>query len=113
MALANNEGKFSYRTKHIDNKYHYIRELVSRGVIELKYCPTESNLADLLTKPLGLEKLSKLRRLALLEDCRSRRSVEMMMRCASMRMCGHKVSKQTSCYRIPTNHEVCHVTQDE
>jgi hypothetical protein len=40
------------RTKHIDIKFHYIRELIARGEIQLEYIPTEKQLADLLTKPL-------------------------------------------------------------
>ncbi len=40
------------RTKHIDVRYHYIRELVSFRKAAVEYCPTESMLADILTKPL-------------------------------------------------------------
>ena len=49
--IANNNG-VSDRTKHINVKYHYIRDLVERGVIEFKYVKSKENLADLLTKPL-------------------------------------------------------------
>ena len=40
------------RTKHIDIRYHYIREALARGTINLQYCPTETMVADILTKPL-------------------------------------------------------------
>ena len=40
------------RTKHIDIKFHYVREVLQEGVIELVYCPTNSMTADILTKPL-------------------------------------------------------------
>ena len=40
------------RTKHIDIKFHYVREALYGGVIELVYCPTEQMRADILTKPL-------------------------------------------------------------
>lgn len=38
------------RSKHIDIKFHYIREQVQQKTIELKYCKTEDMVADLLTK---------------------------------------------------------------
>lgn len=55
--------KFSNRTKHIDTKYHYVRHLADRNEIELKYCPTEVNIADMMTKPLGSIKIEQLRSL--------------------------------------------------
>ncbi|KAH8338210.1 hypothetical protein KR067_004339 [Drosophila pandora] len=44
------------RTKHIDIKYHYIREKVKFNEISLKYVNTEMNVADLLTKSLCKQK---------------------------------------------------------
>ena len=41
------------RTKHIDVRYHYTRELVHNGTIAVVHCPTARMVADLLTKPLG------------------------------------------------------------
>ncbi|XP_055622701.1 uncharacterized protein LOC129766214 [Toxorhynchites rutilus septentrionalis] len=49
------------RSKHIDTKYNYIKELVREGVIQLKYCPSEFMEADILTKPLQMIKLQRLR----------------------------------------------------
>ena len=42
--------QFHGRTKHIEIKYHFIRELVGNGIVQLKYCPTEEMIADMLTK---------------------------------------------------------------
>jgi hypothetical protein len=41
------------RTKHIDLKYHYTRNLVARKEVKVQYCPTSGMTADILTKPLG------------------------------------------------------------
>eukprot|EP00253_Pinus_taeda_P004049 PITA_04049 len=43
---------FHKRMKHIDTRFHYIRELVSNGEITLQYCKTQEQVADILTKPL-------------------------------------------------------------
>lgn len=50
IALARNPVN-RQRCKHIDIKYHFIRETVSSGKISLEYCPTDDMIADLLTKP--------------------------------------------------------------
>jgi hypothetical protein len=47
------------RTKHIDIRYHYIRERVEKGDIELKYLSTEEMIADCLTKPVGKQILDR------------------------------------------------------
>lgn len=41
------------RSKHIDIKYHFIRDLVQQGSITIRYCPTHEMTADMLTKPLS------------------------------------------------------------
>jgi len=40
------------RTKHIEIKYHLVREQIQQGNIVLAKVPTKKNVADLLTKPL-------------------------------------------------------------
>lgn len=52
IMLAKNNG-YSPRTKHINVRHHYIRELVERGIINIKQVDTSENLADVFTKPLG------------------------------------------------------------
>ena len=52
IALSRN-SVFHKITKHIDAKYHYIRELVNNGEIVLQHCRREEQFADILTKPLG------------------------------------------------------------
>ena len=46
--------KFHNRTKHINVKYHFIRDCYGEGIITLSYVPTGDMLADGLTKPLPL-----------------------------------------------------------
>jgi transposase InsO family protein len=63
MAMVNNQG-FSGRTKHIDIRCHFIREASKNKIINLAYHPTATNIADLMTKPLGGTKVKTLRELA-------------------------------------------------
>ena len=39
--------------KHIDIKYHHIRDEVKRGEVKLEYCETSIMLADIMTKGLS------------------------------------------------------------
>lgn len=41
------------RTKHIDLRYHFVKDLIQQGLINVKYLPTEQMVADVLTKPLS------------------------------------------------------------
>ncbi|XP_050901883.1 secreted RxLR effector protein 161-like [Lathyrus oleraceus] len=50
------------RSKHIDTRFHFIREKVRNGMIEVQYCPTEVQLADGFTKALKLDKFEFLRK---------------------------------------------------
>lgn len=38
------------KTKHIDRTYFYVRDMLAQNVIEIRYLPTEEQLADILTK---------------------------------------------------------------
>nr|GEV13826.1 putative ribonuclease H-like domain-containing protein [Tanacetum cinerariifolium] len=48
------------RTKHIDVKYHFIKEKVEKGIIELFFVGTEYQLADLFTKALSEDRFKYL-----------------------------------------------------
>jgi hypothetical protein len=48
---------FHARTKHIEVHYHFVRERVLSGEVQLQYIPTDRQTADIFTKPLGLDKL--------------------------------------------------------
>ena len=52
--LAKN-SQVGMRTKHIDVKYHYIRDLMQNKYLEIMYVKSEDNYADLMTKNVGRE----------------------------------------------------------
>ena len=52
---------FHDRTKHIEVHYHYVRERLSAGEINLVYVTTQDNLADLFTKALPCDKFKAFR----------------------------------------------------
>ncbi|XP_060969865.1 secreted RxLR effector protein 161-like [Cannabis sativa] len=49
---------FHYRTKHIEIKYHFIRDKVTQGEIGIEKVPTEDNPADMGTKIVTLNKFT-------------------------------------------------------
>ena len=53
------DNKFHARTKHIDLRYHFIREAVEDGKTQVKYIPTDDNVSDIFTKPLLRPKFTK------------------------------------------------------
>nr|GEY25019.1 retrovirus-related Pol polyprotein from transposon TNT 1-94 [Tanacetum cinerariifolium] len=48
------------RTKHIDVRYHFIKEKVKKGIVELFFVGTEYQLADMFTKALPEERFKYL-----------------------------------------------------
>lgn len=53
------EERQSRRSKHIDTRKFFTKDLIDKGVVKLKYCASEDMAADMLTKPLGSEKLKR------------------------------------------------------
>ena len=56
------EHKARPRTKHIAVKYHHFRDYVDRGEITIHHIGTDDQPADIMTKPLSLEKFIKHRK---------------------------------------------------
>ena len=67
MATALNPV-FHCRTKHIHIRYHYVRESVAEGVVNLVYCPTKEMVADIFTKALAKEQFEVLREMLGLKE---------------------------------------------
>ena len=44
---------FHDKSKHIEIKYHYIKDMVQRGAVKLQYVVMEEHIADVLMKPLA------------------------------------------------------------
>ncbi|GJU49555.1 hypothetical protein Tco_1219110 [Tanacetum coccineum] len=57
IALCCNNVQHS-RAKHIDIRYHFIKEQVENGIVELYFIRTEYQLADIITKPLPRERFN-------------------------------------------------------
>ena len=47
------DPKYHGRTKHIDVKYNFVRDIVAQNQVILKHIPTSRMVADPLTKPIA------------------------------------------------------------
>jgi hypothetical protein len=56
IASANNGEGHHARTKHINVRYHYIREQIADGQLAMQYISTDKQVADILTKSLPADK---------------------------------------------------------
>ena len=59
IAISNNPVQHP-RTKHIDVRYHFIREHVMNGTVELHFVPSEEQIADIFTKALDESTFTRL-----------------------------------------------------
>lgn len=59
--ILSEDQVFHSRSKHIDIRYHYIRECCKNGSIIVRYVRSEENVADILTKPLAAPQFVQLR----------------------------------------------------
>ena len=60
IALAKNPINH-FKSKHIDIRYHYVREYLNRNNVPLNYVPSNENYADVFTKPPRKEMLKNFR----------------------------------------------------
>ena len=54
IGLAQNATSGS-QTKHVDTRYHYVREKIDNGKVKISFVRSEDNTADLMTKNLNRE----------------------------------------------------------
>ena len=43
------------QTKHVDIKYHYVRDICEQALVRFQHCSTHDMVVDFLTKPLAQE----------------------------------------------------------
>lgn len=55
IKLGNCDG-YRPRSKHIDIRYHYIRDIIQKGLIKVEFLETEKMVADSLTKAVPTRK---------------------------------------------------------
>jgi hypothetical protein len=73
IALAENPV-FHGKTKHIETQYHYVRERVAEGSIQIDYVPTEQMTADGLTRALPRVKFAQFVKQLILRESSGRRT---------------------------------------
>jgi hypothetical protein len=68
IKLTNNPV-YHARSKHIETHYHFVRKKMESREINIVYCNTNENMADIFTKPLGKTKYELFRcKLGVLEN---------------------------------------------
>lgn len=55
------DEKLSSKSKHIDTRFHFVKDYVEKKLVKCVYRPTEEMIADLLTKPLHGTRIGQLR----------------------------------------------------
>ncbi len=58
ISLTKNPVKHN-RSKHIDIKYHFLRDEIESNTLQIQYVPSEDNVADIFTKPMSKVKYQK------------------------------------------------------
>ena len=67
IALTRNPV-FHGRSKHIHSRYHFIRECVEKGLVDVEHVPSDKQKADILTKSLGKIKFKEMKELIGMQD---------------------------------------------
>ena len=61
LLMRNGRLSSGKRTKHLDIRYFYVKDLLERGIVELEHCSTEDMIADFFTKPVQGKKFQIMR----------------------------------------------------
>lgn len=62
LKLIEEEERLSDRSKHIDTRFHFVKDYVKKELISCSYCPTDAMVADILTKPVPAKKFEFFRK---------------------------------------------------
>ena len=62
LTLAKNVV-FHYQSKHINTRYHFIRECIARKEVQLEFVKSHDHVANIFTKPLKYDTFYKLQTL--------------------------------------------------
>lgn len=54
--ILSKKNMLHQRSKHIDTRYHFVRDIQNKRLILVEYVPSDENSADVFTKPLAKEK---------------------------------------------------------
>jgi hypothetical protein len=65
LLMRNGRLSSGKRTKHLDVRYFYLKDLIDRGMIKLSHCVSDSMIADYFTKPTQGKRFLALRNLIL------------------------------------------------
>jgi hypothetical protein len=60
ISISSND-RTDARSKHIDVKYHFVRQMIRTNQIQVEYLPTEDMIADMFTKPTSTTAFQKCR----------------------------------------------------
>jgi hypothetical protein len=52
---------FHVRTKHIEVDFHFVRERVAQGLLQIRFISTKDQVADGFTKPIPVQQLENFR----------------------------------------------------
>jgi hypothetical protein len=61
ILIAENECRSTGRSKHIDIRYKFVAQTIADNIVRVCYTPTDTNLADILTKALPRATFERLR----------------------------------------------------
>ena len=50
------------RLKHVEIKFHYVKDIIKRNIVKLQYCPTNEMIGDVFTKGLARPAFEKFRK---------------------------------------------------
>ncbi len=65
LLMKNRRLSSGKRTKHLDIRYFFVKDLLDRGVITLSHCLSDNMIADFFTKPIQGQQFQLLRNLIL------------------------------------------------